>query len=42
MKISVGGYFFQKSLMNIQLLLNLTNITGTLHEDQCTFMIMSS
>ena len=32
---------FPKSVEKIQVSLNLTRITGTLHEDLCTFMIIS-
>jgi len=35
------SYFFGKSVQKIQFSLNQTRITGTLHEDQCTFMIIS-
>jgi hypothetical protein len=32
---------FRKSVEKIQVSLNLTRITSTLHEDQCVFMTLS-
>ena len=34
-------YFFLKSIQNFNFYQNLTRITGTLHEDQYTFLITS-
>ena len=32
-------FYFRKYVEKIKVSLNLTRITGTLHEDQCTFFI---
>ena len=41
MKFDTGVFFFRKSVEKMQVSINLTRITGTLHGDQYIFLVIS-